>query len=148
LNAEENVGKRDTELLAIGTGAAAYVILFIIRSVCQRHFAQLFSNHWFGVLDTSLVFSMTLASGWMAGMRYPRRVLWVGFWAASTGEAVHGAIKLFMAIHAAGVASLFSLPLNAVLDVFVNAVPSGVPGAAGGAVALVRNLRPQSKNGG
>ena len=129
---------------AIAVGALTYLVLSFLRTELNRHSTALTSNHWYVPFDASLAFLIALTTGFVAASMYRQREMAMGFCACAVGEIARGIIKLLVAVYGAGFAVAINLPGAAVLDIFTNALPSGILGAAGGAVAVVL-LRNRSK---
>ena len=144
--ARHNGGARNegSPIPAVAVGAITYVVLSFFRTELNRHLTALTSNHWYVPFDASLAFLIALTTGFVAASMYRRHEMAMGFCACAMGEIARGIMKLLVVVYAAGFAAAINLPGTAVLDIFTNALPSGILGAAGGAVAVVL-LRNRSK---
>lgn len=123
-----------TQAVAITVGALVYVIAAFLRSEVPRAFEVSLLGHWVASIDASSIYLITLLSGFSAALLYRQFIFVTGFLSGAVGEICHGLIKLLIASHMAG---WVLFPISYVADIFINALPSGIGGAAGAAVAVV-----------
>ena len=135
-----SASSRQSPVTVIIGAALAYVVAMVARgflvpdSVVATHLAR--------SLDVSLLYAITLLPGIVVGTLCGRRVLEFGFAAGALGEVLRAGSQMALAVMTTPETFQMDVPwLSTLLGSLIQALPSGVLGAAGGAVGYVFRVR-------
>jgi len=128
--------RRRSALVVVIGAALAYVVAMVARSIFVPD--SVTETHLGRSLDISLLYAITLLPGIAVGSLCGRRVLELGFAAGALGEILRAGAQLAVAVTSTPDTVQMNVPwLSTLLGSLIQALPSGVLGAAGGAVGYV-----------
>jgi len=125
-----------SSLLAIVSGAVVYTVAAAAGSQILHSITPTLSTTWGRPITASVIFVVQLLPGFVVGAMHRQRVLLLGFVAGFLGGLTQGTVGIITSISKAGTAAEFPFGAAA-LDIILSAIPVGILGAAGAAVALV-----------
>jgi len=140
------VNNRARPALAVTLGALVYIVANLLRRKVLYHIGLQPTGYWVGSIDALLIYTITLASGFIAGVLYPQRILMIGFSACAVGEFFRALVRVLDGVKDVGWLAVVSLPLGYLIDILFAVLSAGVLGAAGAAVSVV-TYRHRSNSG-